>query len=70
MPTPMEVYVEIAKRCGVDTSDEEAVEKFFEYELAKKSLSFRKAVFEILMQGESDSLENLSWSKLSQGEVL
>lgn len=69
MPTPMEVYVEIARRCGVDSEDEEAVEKFFGEELATKSLKFRKAVFYILMQGESDCLENLSWEQLPIDEI-
>ena len=55
MPTPMHVYNEIAARYGVDSTDEEAVDHFFEVTLQGFTLPEQQAIFDELLSRDGET---------------
>lgn len=49
MATPMRVYNDIAKRYGIDPTDEKAVDRFFEYRLPRLPKKTQQVILEELL---------------------
>jgi len=66
MPTPMSAFAVIAARHGVDPSDEEAVDRFFDENAPELPLEEREAIFAELLtaDGKGNSPRRRNYTKI------